>query len=1364
METWCKVLESADVRWEIIADYKRRYSQVRAQLEGYNNFVTQHLPGIVSEKSDIVVEAKVGSVREKHKVQFGGVTIVSGVQSMLIISPLLSSYANDLLPSLFCFFVLLSAPQLPPNHKEDTGEIVQTTPHMCRQRKLTYRNPVVTNLTHTLLRYAKLVGVVAATSRIPVAYPPYNKIIVRGIYRTVQLSESSGDEHVGDSDGLDSDCEDACSSERVRLYALPSDDESEEDTWITMRMCTDPKIEHALGGFLHPGASNPIAEGTVVVAVGYLVALRTDPFGYVLESRLENVTAVVPADGDMAATLCDEYPDPPRGGHVIVKRTVDRLQEVPLFKIPTMVRSRACALYKSHKHDPHECVYDEGGYFIVDGHDKVLLSQRKLRTNTPFCFPGKQQSKFAYVIEVRSCGRGKWRSTSTLKIGVTRNNPMEIYCMIPFVVKGSAPLECPLVCVLRMLGCASRDDMMAILFPEGINEDPLLRQMLERALNHPLEDLSAGEVLLWMGREGTKEKEPDKQRNYMDHIRRNEFLPHLGATLDAHHMRKKALYVGMMCRRLVAVREGLEYESNRDHQANRRLDGPGPLLAFLFRQLFRNHLKSFRAQLMRAVQAGKYVNLESFINFKKITSSIRYHFSTGNWSLQKNVNMGVVQQMSRMSVDATRSHLNRTSTPINRDGKATGPRALLPAVWGLLCPAESPEGPGCGLISNMAIMTHVTLYQDPTHMEPVLFRLGVVPFSPGDAYPGALTPVFMNGDITGHVADPDDLVAALRSHRRSLSLSFETSVVRRRRGIFVNLDPGRCLRPLLVAEALGRVPSVIARARRAYENLFDALLREGCLEYLDKEEEESWAVVAVDPRTLLNAAADYTHLEIDPNTIFGATVCQIPFPGRNQSPRNMYQAAMGKQSVSGVPTTSFATRLDTHMHVLCHPTYPVCTTRYGRLDSVREMPGGETCLVAIMCDSGANQEDSLIMNEAAIKRGKFFSVKYHTYRDAITSRSEEEYFGRPPEDAVGLRGQTNYDLLGEDGIVPTGTYVQTNDAIIGKTVLVNDFDDAGNPVVRLRDRSTILKSNEKGYVDRVVHYKDSSGKDAVAIRIATLRVPEVGDKFSSRHGQKGTIGRREKPENMPFCALTGEIPDILVNPQAMPSRMTIGHMVETLLSKAGVVEGRMGDGTAFSGVSIETIGDHLERAGWHRKGRATFYSGRRGTPLECEVFLGVTYYQKLKHMVSDKIHSRSTGPIQTLTRQPLDGRSRYGGLRFGEMERDSCIGHGASHFLLDRTCLNSDACVVHICRRCGLMADPPKSTRFGESVAGRRPLCRNCESSNTVVPVQMPYSAKLLWQELFSLHYVMRFRLAQKDEPPTAMHRIQDREMDEEVV
>lgn len=1062
---------------------------------------------------------------------------------------------------------------------------------------------------------------------------------------------------------------------------------------------------------------------------------------YPSEARIRGLTYMAPTVVDVRHDIFQfgedsedvaETPESQQGGEEGETWKDTRMyREVPLLSIPAMVRSKYCNLY-NRPDNCNECPMDQGGYFIINGSEKTVQAQEKLRINYPFVFSTKKPSKHSYMCEVRSLHETKMRSTSTINVyitGMKGGTLPEIFIVVPFV-----NLEIPLVVVFRMLGITNPDDILRCIFTQKQPEEECLLDLITPMLNNPINDMSMAELRQWIGREGTREATVDRRNRYVEHIFHNEFLPHLGMKRDcpATYL-KKSMYLGFVVRRLLRVYQGIDPCDDRDHYANKRLDTVGSLMAVLFRQLFRNFLRTFKLCLFKSIDAGKYTNVVDSINAKRITSALRYHFATGNWSVSKNHNSqnGVVQVLNRMSHISTRSQIMRLNTPINRDGKCAAPRQLHWTHWGINCPSETPEGQSCGLVKNLALTTHVRVgCSSRAVTQVVLLMCDVVPFEDRIL---PLVPVLVNGTIICYCKDAEILAQHLRTLRQNQDLPVDTSIIHKHNSVFIYTDSGCCMRPLLVVRNLGEIPKIMARAPWKTSVLWPALIAHGVVEYIDKEEEEALRV-AVYPRDL--AMGGYTHLEIHPCTILGLCTSLIPFADRNQAPRNMYQASMGKQAI-GIPMTNYRERTDLYNHVLFYAQKPLVQTWMEELMRTTDLPSGQEVVVAICCYTGYNQEDSLLFNRAAIDRGLFRSMLYRTYKDEEKGKSAdcETFSVIDPERCMRMK-KANYSKLDDcDGLVGVGEDVTTNDVIVGKVMTTTELNAEGQQGVVQRDRSLTLKNNEHGVVDRVFLTSTTEGLKAVRVRTRTVRTPTVGDKFSSRHGQKGTIGRILDPEDMPYTIKDGIVPDIIVNPNAIPSRMTIGQLTECVMGKVCAINGEKGDGTSFRGTSIYDMFQQLQDLGFQRHGNERMINGQTGRMMECPVFIGTTYYQKLRHMVEDKIHSRGKGPVQILTRQPMEGRARGGGLRFGEMERDAIIAHGVANILKDRLFEQSDSFDNLVCAKCGLMAQHSETDHTG--------YCPYC-NTHDVKRVQMPYAFKLMLQELMAMNLAPRLRIQKK--------------------
>jgi len=477
---------------------------------------------------------------------------------------------------------------------------------------------------------------------------------------------------------------------------------------------------------------------------------------------------------------------------------------------------------------------------------------------------------------------------------------------------------------------------------------------------------------------------------------------------------------------------------------------------------------------------------------------------------------------------------------------------------------------------------------------------------------------------------------------------------------------------------------------------------------------------------VLAAGSSHTHAEIHPSTVLGSLASNIPFPDHNQSPRNSYQCAMGKQAM-GIYALNYRDRFDALAHVLSYPQVPLVSPFMSKFYGSQTMPCGQNIVVAILTYSGYNQEDSIMINRGSLDRGLFRSIFYRTYKDEEKknqSSGEEERFDRPDTTLTRHMKNANYEKLGGDGFVPENTYVNTDDILIGKVVPLRVPTGMVVPAgtKKYRDVSRTMRNNETGWVDRIFKNRNGEGYSFAKVRVRQDRVPEIGDKFSSRHGQKGTVGMILKPEDMPQTA-SGIVPDIIINPHCIPSRMTIAQLMETLLGKIGCELGSLGDGSPFNTTTVADLSRVLrDNLNMEPHGNEILYNGHTGRQMETSIFVGPCFYQRLRHCSADKLHSRASGPLVMLTRQPAEGRAREGGLRFGEMERDCVAAHGITEFTKERFMECSDAFRCWSCRDCGLIAvASPKDGIWS---------CRGCGNTTDFSQIEIPYAYKLLLQEL----------------------------------
>ncbi|KAF2148302.1 DNA-directed RNA polymerase [Myriangium duriaei CBS 260.36] len=1059
-------------------------------------------------------------------------------------------------------------------------------------------------------------------------------------------------------------------------------------------------------------------------------------------------------------------------------------------KLPVMLKSKICTLRNRSEHELYafqECPYDQGGYFIINGSEKVLIAQERSAANIVQVFK-KKGTNTPVVAEIRSAIEKGSRLISSMSLklnskstNINAGQGGTITATLPYIKS-----DIPIGIVFRALGIVSDMEILKCICYD--QNDTQLKEMIKPCLEEAFVIQDQEVALDYIGKRGNQMGTREKRIRYARDVLQKEFLPHISQKEGSET--RKAYFLGYMINRLCQCALGRVDEDDRDHFGKKRLDLAGPLMAQVFRLKFAQLVRDIRLYLSRCVEQGKDFNLTLAVKSNIITGGLRYCLATGNWGDQKKASSakaGVSQVLNRYTYAACLSHLRRTNTPIGRDGKIAKPRQLHNSHWGLVCPAETPEGQACGLVKNLSLMCYVSV---GTPAGPIIEFMNQRNMELLEEYdpknnPDA-TKIFVNGVWVGVHRDPTQLVNTVIDLRRNNTLSFEISLVRdvRDREFKIFTDAGRVMRPLLIVDNTpGENQGTLAMKRENIDKLnrdteldttgmndddrdelvygWKGLVKDGIVEYLDAEEEETTMIVmspedleehrqmrlgnhivedsALDPHRRFKskpnpAIRKYTHCEIHPAMILGICASIIPFPDHNQSPRNTYQSAMGKQAM-GVTLTNYGVRMDTMANVLYYPQKPLATTRSMEYLKFRELPAGQNAIVAIMCYSGYNQEDSVIMNQSSIDRGLFRSLYFRAYLDQEKriGMSVVEQFEKPTRaDTLRMKHGT-YDKLDDDGIIAPGTRVSGDDIIIGKTApMAPDAEELGQRTKLhvKRDVSTPLRSTESGLIDQVLLTTNVEGLRFVKVRTRTTKVPQIGDKFASRHGQKGTIGITYRHEDMPFSA-DGMVPDLIVNPHAIPSRMTIAHLIECLLSKVGSLGGQEGDATPFTDVTITAISDILRSHGFQQRGFEVMYQGHTGRKMVAQVFLGPTYYQRLRHMVDDKIHARARGPTQILTRQPVEGRARDGGLRFGEMERDCMITHGASAFLKERLLDVSDAFRVHICEICGLMT-PIASLKKNQFE------CRPCKNKTEIAQIILPYAAKLLFQELGAMNLAVR--------------------------
>jgi len=1084
------------------------------------------------------------------------------------------------------------------------------------------------------------------------------------------------------------------------------------------------------------------------------------------DARLRNLTYASPLTVDVKATIIRT--DNQTGQKATHQRV---FPNVHLGKIPVMVGSRLCLL-KDQKHihpmDLGECPEDVGGYFIVGGGERAIISQERMSENRPVVFRNnRNQAKEWEVIEVKSIGpmNEQVPKSNSVRIQYHPKNQQIMYLRATIPRMKS---EIPLFILFRALGVIEDEVIVRMIL--GDDQDQVFETLITESINEAASVLTQEDALMWIKKHINVWTGKPSRSITVDDLLHDELYPHIGGINDLY---EKACFLAHMTRKLLWVAYKRINNDDRDSYPNKRVDSPGFLLGNLFRTFFQvKMLKDMKASIAKEIHSGTWRASGSFqeiLNmnnlYKVIKSTIvevglKSALSTGNFGSAKvggPPKIGVSQVLGRLNYVSSLSHLRRISTPIEKTaGKLIAPRKLHNTQWGFICPNETPEGHSVGVVKNLASTACIT--QASNRGVVIDFITAMKEFLPirGLAierlFIGAR--IFVNGKWIGMFppATAIDCIKRLRKAKRSGFIQRNTAIVWKPtvKELWLSTEAGRLVRPLYYAPAILNIAnSCPAEKERMLAEIaacatWDDLLRwespmgHHLLEYLDAGETEQ-AMIAMDTEDLLSKApedsANYSHVEIHPCVILGSLASTIPFPDHNQSPRNAYQCAMGKQAM-GVFAQNYKERFDALAHMLMYPNLPLVSPKMGKYYGAYSMPSGRNIVVAIMTYGGYNQEDSIMINKGSLDRGLFQSVFFRTYKDEEKknqSSGEEERFCRPDPEMTRQLRNGNYGKLGADGFVPENTFVSSDDILVGKVVPLRVPTGMVLPAgaKKFRDVSRTPRNNESGFVDKIFKNRNGEGYSFVKIRMRELRTPEIGDKFSSRHGQKGTVGMILEPEDMPQTA-SGIIPDIIINPHCIPSRMTIAQLMETLLGKIGCHTGCLGDGTPFNKkMTLDGLAKVLrDDMGLEPYGNEVMYNGLTGRQMETNIFMGPCFYQRLRHCAADKLHSRACGPLVMLTRQPAEGRAREGGLRFGEMERDCVAAHGVMEFTKERFMECSDGFKCYTCRKCGLLAIANPETNIW--------LCKGCENTTEFASIQIPYAYKLLVQELETMNISSR--------------------------
>ena len=1127
-----------------------------------------------------------------------------------------------------------------------------------------------------------------------------------------------------------------------------------------------------------------------------------------LECRLRKLTYMSPIYLDFTIHR-DDLPQP------IVE------EKVQIGSVPIMIRSRRCNLNpahidanrnlspnqseedKEHYHrllegkgeDPH----DPGGYFIINGTERVLISMEDLAPNRVTV---EMNQRYARKTEVAKIFSQKDGVRKPLTVEKRKDG------MLMVKISSAGTTAIPVVMLMRSLGIDNDQEIFQAIAGPTETFKFIVANLNEVKDNEEYNVENQEEAMQWLEKKFAAGQQKEYREQRIQNLLDKELLPHLGSSDD--NRKKKAIFLGRIVRQVLEMAINNKEPNDKDHYANKRVRLAGDLIEDLFRVSLQQLARDLKYQLERHHNRKRDLKITSCLRPDVLTSKVMHALATGNWVGGRS---GVSQLLDRTSFLAALSHMRRVTSPLVRSQPHFEARDLHPTQWGRLCPNETPEGQNCGLVKNAAQMVDISEAVSEEEVKALLAEADVDPNPVGWAE-GAR--VHVNGDIFGLHMNPHKLVEHFKRRRRSGRIRSEVSIRHDavNRDIFINTDKGRILRPLLVLDGGSMVLSKeYLDGLKDRSISFKDLVNEGVVEWVDAEEEEDLLVAPrpfdlphmspkhgrpINPAKVqwLNMGEEgiskaklsaevimpngevvnekfsiplnyyqedldklrrkekktgdvliYTHVEIDPQLILGVCASLVPYPEHNSTPRVTGGTAMVKQSL-GLPSANGRLRPDTRQHILHYTQNSMTGTRAMEATNFIRRPAGQNFVVAILSHHGYNMQDAVIMNRGSVERALGRSTFIRTY-NAERKRfpggqvDEIEIPGSGLDEVKGLKSPEAYAHLEGDGLPTPETEISSKpedrervpQVLVGKTSPPRFLEESHGAFLQAQERresSMNVRHGEGGFVDNVFVTESLDSGRLVRITLRTNRIPELGDKFASRHGQKGVIGRLVDPEDMPFT-VDGVIPDLLINPHAIPSRMTVAHILEMIGGKVGAMEGRLIDGTAFSGEKEDSLREGLLRHGFAHTGRESMINGETGEQFPAQVFVGVIYYQKLHHMVSGKIHARSRGRVQILTRQPTEGRARQGGLRFGEMERDCLIAHGASMVIKDRLLDESDGWELFVCAESGHIAYWDWRKRcYVSPVHGDKA---------EVFPVSTSYAFKLLLDEMKSLGVAMRLEL-----------------------
>jgi len=1204
-------------------------------------------------------------------------------------------------------------------------------------------------------------------------------------------------------------------------------DKKETDNYLFQIKITIGGSKDATGNIINDGSSvfigKPIIqEVTDDVETGNSLIYRKTL--YPNEARLKNITYKCGIKADVYVEFFV------RNGEGIMVRVDDKVKEFKGVQLtnnlPIMLKSKACSLSGTDGSSARrmgECEYDQGGYFIVDGKEKVIVAQERQIENVTYINKSKPDDRTKYTSEIRSAPENKLQPARITKCLLLNNVNSKKEQIKENAIRFNVPNinhDVPICVIFRALGVISDKDICSLIIPNL--ESSLGKKMLDilkpsihegSIINNQKDAITFLKSKI-SSNYMTKNTSALKQEYFLASILKDYLVPHVGTNYY-----RKAFFLGHMVNELITQNINNGGSTDRDSYMYKRVDISGFLMSAIFRDLYfrvKNKLSENLNIFYNTIDtqnSGSYWNMydntaEDIISkrnyrFYNILGEVNdennglpvnklidhtimdegflYAFKNC-WGLKnaKGCKQGVTQDMNRLSYLGAVSHIRRINTPLSKSAKVRAPHALHLSSFGIMCPDETPDGGNIGLRKNISIFANITSGTNSFHLLRLLFTSGLEDILQIDIDKLHSTKVFLNERLVGYTKQPHFMYRKLKLLKRNALINIYTSISWNIDDnlIKISTDSGRGVRPVFVVknneitinkETINKIKDTnnpynwyhlvggtlkedVAKPyddvdgsyyiHKNENNLSELEKTAGIIEYIDPTESNQ-SLIAMYPRDLENKHDKYNYCEIHPAINFGVLASVIPGIEMNQHPRNQFSTGQGKQAL-GVYATNFRNRMDTKGQIMFYPQKPVIKSKLAKYLRVDELPHGTNVIVAVGCYSGFNQEDSIIFNKDSVERGMFKTTKFRTFsqREETDGDIKKEFICKPnPERTTNLKSG-NYSKLDDNGIIKSGVKVNENDVLIGKCVYTGDFDSDGNEIIS--DNSEFVKRNEEGFVDRVYSNVGNNNQRYVKVRIRKDKLPEVGDKFCSRHGQKGTIGMLLPARDMPRTK-DGITPDIIVNPHAFPSRMTIAQFFETILGKACINKGYLSEIVPFSENNIENVANILQDScGFEKYGNEVLYSGLTGEQLKVNFFIGPTYYLRLTHQVSDKYQARDDGLKTSLTHQPVGGRALGGGGRIGEMERDAILSHGISSFMKESYMERSDKYKFYISKKTGLIAavNPHKNifrdisndeTEQYVDDEGNVIKRQTEETKSEFICIEAPYSFKLFLQEVESM-------------------------------